>query len=89
MLDPHISDESRQAAEAHRQFQSACARAFAGTRWKPYRYEARNDVDGLLHTIVLKLTLRDLLVVIPDREIFPRSAAVRDPRFLLRSKTSR
>ncbi len=81
-----ISEESRQAAESHRQFMSACARAFAGTRWKPYRYEAHNEAAGSLHTIVLKLTLRDLLETLPDPEIFPRPCRVRDPRFHLRAK---
>jgi hypothetical protein len=80
------AQEVRDAAEAHRQFQSACARAFAGTRWKPYRYDAHNEVGTLFHTIVLKLTLRDLLVALPDAEIFPRSAKARDPRFTLRGE---
>lgn len=79
-------NEAQAATESHRQFQSACARAFAGTRWKPYRYTAHNEAGALLHTIVLKLELRDLLVSFPDDEIFPRPAKVRDPRFTLRAR---
>lgn len=87
MLYPEVlNQEARDAAEAHRQFQSACARAFAGTRWKPYRYEAHNEVGAVLQTIVLKLTLRDLLESIPLDEITPRSCKVRDPRFTLRHR---
>ncbi len=81
-----LDDEALAATEAHRQFQSACARAFAGTRWKPYRYDAHNEDGQHFHTIVLKLTLRDLLTALPDAEIFPRSAKARDPRFTLRGE---
>lgn len=80
------ADELRETREAHDEFKRACARAFAGTRWKPYRYDAHADLGAVYHTIVLKLTMRDALNAPVDNptDLFPHAAAARDPRFTLR-----
>lgn len=80
-------EELRDSQEAFRQFRAACARAFAGTRWKPHRYVAQASgptFPGLRYVMELRLELNDLLEVVPEHELFPRSAACRDPRFHLR-----
>lgn len=87
-INPHVPpNEARETADAHADFKRACARAFAGTRWKPYRYDASAEIGGVYHTIVLKLTMRDALSAVMDpSEIFLRSVKVRDPRFALRGQ---